>query len=207
MVHVRSPSGWRRRAGRAGQLARRQKDAGDRMAAAAPAKAEAAEGEAPAAKKGGKKKLLLILLPLLLLIGVGAGLWFTGILPKLLGMGPPPEETTEAAAEPAPPPRSPPAFVDLPEIVANLNVPGRRASFVRLRAKLEITRAEDTAAVQAAMPRLQDLFQTYLREVRPEELRGSAGTHRLREELIARANLAAAPARVTDVLFVEMLVQ
>lgn len=207
MVRVRSPSGWRRRAGRAGQLARRQKDAGDRMAAAAPAKAEAAEGEAPAAKKGGKKKLLLILLPLLLLIGVGAGLWFTGILPKLLGMGPPPEETTEAAAEPAPPPRSPPAFVDLPEIVANLNVPGRRASFVRLRAKLEITRAEDTAAVQAAMPRLQDLFQTYLREVRPEELRGSAGTHRLREELIARANLAAAPARVTDVLFVEMLVQ
>ncbi|WP_092961399.1 flagellar basal body-associated FliL family protein [Falsiroseomonas stagni] len=177
------------------------------MAAAAPAKAEAAEGEAPAAKKGGKKKLLLILLPLLLLIGVGAGLWFTGILPKLLGMGPPPEPAAEAAAEPAPPPRSPPAFVDLPEIVANLNVPGRRASFVRLRAKIEISRAEDTAVVQAAMPRLQDLFQTYLREVRPEELRGSAGTHRLREELIARANLAAAPARITDVLFVEMLVQ
>lgn len=196
-----------RHAVRAGHVARRQKDAGDRMAAAAPAKAEAAEGEAPEAKKGGKKKLLLILLPLLLLIGVGAGLWFTGILPKLLGMGPPPEQTAEAPAEPAPPPRSPPAFVDLPEIVANLNVPGRRASFVRLRAKIEISRAEDTAAVQAAMPRLQDLFQTYLREVRPEELRGSAGTHRLREELIARANLAAAPARITDVLFVEMLVQ
>jgi flagellar FliL protein len=188
-------------------VARRQKDAGDRMAAAAPAKAEAAEGDAPAAKKGGKKKLLLILLSLLLLIGVGAGLWFTGILPKLLGMGPPPEPAAEVAAEPAPPPRSPPAFVDLPEIVANLNVPGRRASFVRLRAKIEISRAEDTAVVQAAMPRLQDLFQTYLREVRPEELRGSAGTHRLREELIARANLAAAPARITDVLFVEMLVQ
>ena len=46
------------------------------------------------------------------------------------------------------------------------------------------------------MPRLQDLFQTYLREMRPEELRGSAGTYRLREELIARANVAVAPARV-----------
>jgi flagellar FliL protein len=57
------------------------------------------------------------------------------------------------------------------------------------------------------MPRLLDLFQTYLREMRPEELRGSAGTWRLREELIARANIAIAPARVTDVLFTELLIQ
>jgi flagellar FliL protein len=57
------------------------------------------------------------------------------------------------------------------------------------------------------MPRVLDMFQTYLREIRPEELRGSAGTWRLREELIARANIAVAPARVTDVLFTEMLIQ
>jgi flagellar FliL protein len=175
---------------------------------AAAAKMDAA-GEAPAdggKKGGGKKKLLLILLPVLLLVGGGAGLWFTGILPGLLGMKPePPAATAEAA--PAPPPRSPPAFVELPEIIANLNAPGRRPVFVRLRAKLEISKAEDSAAVTEAMPRLLDLFQTYLREVRPEELRGSAGTHRLREELIARATLAAHPARITDVLFMEMLVQ
>jgi flagellar FliL protein len=57
------------------------------------------------------------------------------------------------------------------------------------------------------MPRLQDLFQTYLREMRPEELRGSAGTYRLREELIARADIAVAPARIQDLLFTEILVQ
>ena len=57
------------------------------------------------------------------------------------------------------------------------------------------------------MPRLQDLFTTYLREMRPEELRGSSGTQRLREELIARANLAVAPARVADILFIELLLQ
>jgi flagellar FliL protein len=51
------------------------------------------------------------------------------------------------------------------------------------------------------------LFQTYLREMRPEELRGSAGTYRLREELLARANVALAPVRVVDVLFSELLVQ
>ena len=43
--------------------------------------------------------------------------------------------------------------------------------------------------------------------MRPEELRGSAGTYRLREELIGRANVAVAPARVVDVLFTEMLIQ
>jgi flagellar FliL protein len=176
---------------------------------AAAAKMDAAAGADPAAGAkvgGGKKKLLLILLPVLLLACAGAGLWFTGILPGLLGMNPAPP-ADEAPAEPAPPPRSPPAFVELPEIITNLNAPGRRPVFVRLRAKLEISKAEDAAAVTAAMPRLLDLFQTYLREVRPEELRGSAGTHRLREELIARASLAAHPARVTDVLFLEMLVQ
>jgi flagellar FliL protein len=138
------------------------------------------------------------------LAAVGAGLWFSGVLKPLLGGGA--EEQAEQTAEAAAP-LPQPAFVDLPDIVSNLNAPGRRASFVRLKAKLEVSRQEDVAAVQAAMPRLVDLFSTYLREVRPEELRGSAGSHRLREELIARASLAAAPARVTDVLFVEILVQ
>ncbi|WP_137177113.1 flagellar basal body-associated FliL family protein [Roseomonas sp. AR75] len=173
-------------------------------AAKAEKKAEGEGGEAP--KKGGKKKLILMLAPLLLL-GIGAGLWFGGILPKLLGIGGAhPEAQAEAAAQAPPAPT--PAFIDLPEIVSNLNVPsGRRASFVRLRAKLEIADSTQVPAVTEAMPRLVDLFATYLREVRPDELRGSAGSHRLREELIARASVAASPARVTDVLFVEILVQ
>src|SRR5262249_29147138 len=73
--------------------------------------------------------------------------------------------------------------------------------------RLEVTKQEDGEHVKTAMPRLQDLFLTYMREMRPQELRGSAGTYRLREGLIARANLAAAPARVTDVLVTQMLIQ
>jgi flagellar FliL protein len=176
---------------------------------AAPAEA----GAEAAPKKGGKKKLVLIALPVLL-IGAFAGLWFGGILPPLLGMGPAAEEAATETAE-ATPPAPQPAFIDLPEIVSNLNAPGRRPSFVRLRARLEVSRTEDVAVVTAAMPRLVDLFATYLREVRPDELRGSAGSQRLREELIARATIAIAPEvrgdrappRVTDVLFVEILVQ
>jgi flagellar FliL protein len=161
----------------------------------------AADGAAP--KKGGRKKLILLAIPLLL-VAVGAGLWFGGILPPLLGLGHGEKSGTPAKPEAQ---AKVPVFVDLPDLVANLNVGQRRSSFIKLKARLELARIDDQSAVMAAMPRLQDLFATYLREMRPEELRGSAGTYRLREELIARANIAVAPARVVDVLFVEMLVQ
>lgn len=166
------------------------------------------DGESPVAEqakqaKPGRSKLLLPLLAAVLLLGVGGGgLLYSGLLPWPLGGGHAPSETATAAA-----PARPPVFFDMPEIVANLNAPGRRSSYIKLRSKLELAAPGDAAAVQAAMPRLLDLFTTYLREMRPEELRGSAGTYRLREELIARANIAAAPARITDVLFVELLQQ
>ncbi len=150
--------------------------------------------EAPP-RKGRGKLLLLVALPVLLAAG-GAGAWFAGLLP---GKG---AETAAVVAAP-----EKPIFVDMPDIVANLNAPGRRSSYIKLRSKLEVARAADARALQEAMPRLQDLFTTYLREIRPEELRGSAGTYRLREELMARASLAAPPAQVTDVLFVELLLQ
>jgi flagellar FliL protein len=170
-------------------------------ASSTPAEAggESADGEGEA-KKGGKKKLILLAAPVLL-IGVVAGLWFSGILPGVLGMGPKPQEQ---AAAPAP---IVPAFYEMPEILANLNAPGRRPSYMKLKAKLEIADSRDIEHVRNAQPRLLDLFNTYMREIRPEELRGSAGTHRLREELIARANIAVAPARVSDILFTEILVQ
>jgi len=169
--------------------------------AAAPAEAGAEGGAGVEGGKKGKGRLIVLIAVPVVLAGAGAGLWVSGILPGLLGMG---RKESAAPSDPAP---IVPALFDMPEIIVNLNVGNRRASYLKLRAKLEIADSRDLAHVQAAVPRLQDLFTTYLRELRPEELRGSAGTHRLREELIARANIAVRPARVTDVLFVEMLVQ
>jgi flagellar protein FliL len=150
--------------------------------------------------KGGKRKLLLLAVPLLVLL-LGAGAYFGGLLDPLLGHKPPPGAEPETARH------EPPTYVDLPDLITNLDSGGRHGSYVKLRAKIEVTRASDVPAVQAAMPRILDLLQTYLREMRPEELRGSEGTYRLREELLSRIEIAVAPARVDDVLFVELMVQ
>ena len=169
-------------------------------AAAVEANNEDKAPEAPEPKaSGGRRKLILLAAPVVL-VGIGAGLWFTGVLPSLLGMKH--AETTSEQAK-----SSTPIYVDLPELIANLNSNPQRPNYVKLTVRLEVTKQEDVERVKAAMPRLQDLFLTYMREMRPQELRGSAGTYRLREELIARANLAAAPARITDVLFTQMLIQ
>ena len=65
----------------------------------------------------------------------------------------------------------------------------------------------DVARLRTLSPRIIDNFQVYLRELRVEDLRGSAGIYRLREELLARVNAAVHPTKVKDVLFKDMLVQ
>src|SRR5690348_490677 len=140
---------------------------------------EDAAGEAPQPAPGGRRKLVLIAAPVVVLL-LGAGAWMSGLPQHLLGGG---KHAQEAGKN------GPPVFVDLPEMVANLDSDPRRPRYVKLRARIEIAHESDTPAVNAAMPRLQDLFQTYLRDMRPEELRGSAGTYRLREELLSRANV------------------
>ena len=156
----------------------------------------------PAAKPGGKRKLMLIAGGVLLLAG-GGGAWFAGLLPHGGRHGDAHKEEAHAAAKAL----AAPVFLDLPDIVANLNAGPKRAAYIKLKAKLELARPEDQAVVQAAMPRVLDLFQTYLREMRPDELRDTAGTYRLREELVARSSIAAHPAHVLNVLFTELLVQ
>ncbi len=153
---------------------------------------------------GGRRKLILLAVPVLL-AAIGAGLWFTGVLPRLLGLHhtAAPAANAEAKAVEA----IKPVYADVPEIITNLDTGGRRQSYVKLKARLELAKAADQTIIAAAMPRILDIFQTYLREMHPDELRGSSGTYRLREEMIARANLAAQPARIVDILFEELLVQ
>ncbi|GGB25876.1 hypothetical protein GCM10011505_03860 [Tistrella bauzanensis] len=169
-------------------------------------------------KKGGMKLILLIVLPLLLIGGGGAAAFLTG----MIGGG---EEHAEGeaaagggqgagghgsgAAPGAAKARDPltAVYFDLPEMLVNLNTGGKRVSFLKLKVSLELQKQEDVALIEKVMPRIVDSFQVYLREMRVEDLSGSAGIYRLREELLDRVNVAAQPVAVNDVLFREMLVQ
>jgi flagellar protein FliL len=130
------------------------------------------------------------------LLGGGAFFYFNGTIPKLLG------HKTEAAAE-APKPL---VFFDLPDFLVNLNSGGRKSNFLKLTVSLQIEKPEDQMRLQAVLPRIIDNCQIFLRELRVEDLRGSGGIYRLREELLARIN-AVSPVKIEDVLFKEMLVQ
>jgi flagellar FliL protein len=157
----------------------------------------AAEG---AGKKGSKRKLILIAVPLILVLALGGALFFTG-LGSLVGLG------GSKAAAPAKGVAVAPTFFDLPEMLVNINAAGRRTGYMKIAVTLELADPKSVPHIQAVLPRILDNFQTYLRELRVEDLKGSAGLYRLREELLLRVNAAAAPARITDVLFKEILVQ
>ncbi len=162
---------------------------------------EATDGEggegAPKRKLAGKKLILLVVLPVLLLAGGGGAAWFFLFKKK-------PAETEEAA-KPAQPKIL--AFLDLPDILVNLQSTGRAQSFLKLKVALEYDQADTLVQLNQKMPRVIDNFQVYLREMRSDDLAGSAGLQRLKEELLYRVNAAIAPAKISDVLFKEMLVQ
>jgi len=153
----------------------------------------------PSGKKFGKKKILLFALPglLVVLAGVGGFLYLHGTFDSLLGRKP----AAEVAAAP-----KPLIFFDLPDFLVNLNSAGRKSNFLKLSVSLQIENPEDQMKLQAVLPRIIDNCQIFLRELRLEDLRGSAGIYRLREEMLARVN-AVSPVKVDDVLFKEMLVQ
>ena len=98
-------------------------------------------------------------------------------------------------------------FFDSPEMLVNLNSTGRRPNFLKMSVSLELMSDLDVIRVRDLSPRIIDNFQVYLRELRVENLRGSAGIYRLREELLARVNSPVRPTKVKDVLFRDMLVQ
>jgi flagellar FliL protein len=108
---------------------------------------------------------------------------------------------TAAGAKPA-------VFVDLPEVLVNLSNTGNdRVQYLKVKVVLELGDQALIQQIQPVMPRVMDAFQTYLRELRPTDLEGSAGLYRLKEELTRRVNVAIAPTRINAVLFKEMVVQ
>lgn len=154
------------------------------------------ESSAEVAAPKGKRKLIMMGGGLVLLLALVGGGWFF----FLRGHG----EEKHAVA----PPPKPPVFLDVPEVLVNLaNVPGERVQYLKVKVVLEVKDQPLVAQIQPTMPRVMDLFQTYMRELRPGDLNGSVGLFRLKEELTRRVNAAISPNQVNAVLFKEIIIQ
>jgi len=160
--------------------------------------AEGEEGKAPAKRKLPLKPILIAVGGLIVLGGIGGGAYYFVVAGKsgsVFASG-----TSQV---------KPPVFVDMPEVLVNLSNTGGgdRTQYLKVKVVLELPDQEMTAQIQPVMPRLMDTFQTYLRELRPTDLDGSAGLYRLKEELTRRVNVAIAPGRINAVLFKEIVIQ
>lgn len=150
-------------------------------------------------KKGGKKKLIIIGGGvLLLLIMGGAGVYFSGLLDEMLGFEE--EDSGIIVLEGK-------VFYKLEDITLNLNAEGPKSRFLKLGLTLVLLNEGDIIKIESRLPRIIDNVTAYMRELKPEELAGSANFFRVRENLLARVQVAVAPVKVTNILFNSVLVQ
>ncbi len=174
----------------------------DAKVAALDSEADLDAGEG--APEQAKKKSGLKLPPMKMLIIGGAALLLLaggGSAAYMFLFSHPNEARTEAAVKPT-------VFVDLPEMIVNLSNPSSdRTQYLKLKVVLELPEQKMIEQITPIMPRVMDAFQTYLRELRPSDLDGSAGLYRLKEELTRRVNVSIAPSRINAVLFKEIIVQ
>lgn len=155
----------------------------------------AEDGDKSSAKKKlrlSPKKLAILAVPVLLLLGTG-GYYIKDHLPSF-GSDPVPVGQAKV-------------YYNLPEMVVNLSSQDKRAQYLKLKVSLEAQDQKVLDALNPMMPRVLDMFQLYLRELRSSDLEGSAGIYRLKEELLRRINLEIHPHHVSRVLFNEIIVQ
>src|SRR6202046_2799907 len=156
----------------------------------------AADATAVPAPKG-KLKLVIAVVAVLAIAGGGAT-WFFFLR----------HHNEEMHAEAAAPPPKPPSYVEVPDMLVNLiGLPGERVQYLKVKIVLEVKEEKQVEAIKPSLPRVTDIFQTYLRELRPGDLNGSAGLFRLKEDLMRRVNLAVSPNQVSAVLFKEVVIQ
>ena len=169
----------------------------------------AEEGDSPSPKKSGilgflKNRFVLAGLALVVLLG-GGGVAALQMGYLSGGEGEHAEASADAGAGHAEE-KKPVSFVDLPEMMVNLDSKDR-PQYLKVKIALEVGEQKLASDIQPMMPRVLDTFQTYMRQLRPSDLEGSADLFRLKEELTRRVNVAVYPAKVDAVLFKEIVVQ
>lgn len=171
----------------------------------APEKGAEGEGAAPPPAQS-KRKLILIIAAVVVMVlaaGGGAAVFLLGGSEKPADEHAADAHGTDAHGEQA----VHLAVLEVPDMVVNLTSDGKTNRYLKLKVSLEVGGEEALKALETLMPRIVDDFQIFLRQLRVEDLQGSAGIYRLKEGLLLRANQTAQPTVVNNVLFREVLVQ
>lgn len=163
-----------------------------------PTKTDDEGGAGEEASKGGKKKLILIG-GVVALLALGGGGWFFMKKPS----------AEQLAAEAAKAAKKPATFVEMKDMMIGISGGGQqeRQPIIKIKVVLEIADAKVSEDIKPLLPRVEDAFQVFMRELRPSDLEGSAGMYRLKEELLRRVNVTVYPSKIDAVLFKELLVQ
>lgn len=154
---------------------------------------------APDKPRMGKKKKMIIGAAAALLLAGGSG----GAYMAFGGDKPAGEEHAEDADRAG----GEPVFVDVPPMVVNLRSADGAARFVKLHFMLVPGPKGEAAALEKKLPLLLDALQPFLRELRPEDLAGSAAVFRIKEEMLARAHDTLGAGQVEDVLIQDLIQQ
>lgn len=98
-------------------------------------------------------------------------------------------------------------FVDVPPMVVNLRSADGSARFIKLHFMLVPGPKGDPETLKKDLPLLLDAYQPFLRELRPDDLAGSAAVFRIKEEMLLRATDTLGAGQVKDVLIQDLIQQ
>lgn len=198
-----------------GKKDKKAKDGHGADAEAAPA--PAAEGEAAEGGEGAKKKfpmmIVIIAVVVVALLGGGGGAAYLLVFKhkpatEKVAEAKPKKKEKKKEGKDAKPAEGMGTVTEGPEGVSYYNFPtvlsdmqgsDGRPGQIKVDMTFEIANAEIGDNINENMPRMKDMLQTFLRELRPEDLSGSEGTFRLRQELMRRVNLIIAPEKINTI--------
>lgn len=99
------------------------------------------------------------------------------------------------------------SYVEAPEMMVNLRSADGATRFLKLRFMIVPTAPAKSEAIRTKLPLLIDAYQPFLRELRPEDLAGSAAIFRIKEEMMARAVTQLGAGVVKDILIQDIVQQ
>ena len=149
------------------------------------------------------KKILLFLVPALIVIGIIVGLYFL-FIPKSdnaenlsYSIVEKEENDTKTIT----------VFYDLPEISVQLQSADSQNAVVKIKINIELSKMGDIKTIESLMPQITDAAVTHISELSQNEISGAEGLYWLKEELLYRLSLIAAPVKISNLNFKRFEIQ